>query len=42
MAVGALGSLAGTILVAAPVARMAAVQYFTTIKEPAPKPKPAK
>ncbi|WP_405151233.1 hypothetical protein OG308_16255 [Nocardia salmonicida] len=40
MAVGALGSLAGTILVAAPVAVMAAVQYFTTINEPAPKPKP--
>ncbi len=42
MAVGALGTLAGTILVAAPVAVMAAAQYFTTINEPAPKPKPAK
>ncbi|MFD6354255.1 hypothetical protein [Nocardia tengchongensis] len=39
---GFLGTLAGTILVAAPAAVLAAAQYFTTINQPAPTPKPAK
>ncbi|MEV0466628.1 hypothetical protein [Nocardia tengchongensis] len=34
IAVGALGTLAGQLLVTAPVAVMAAVQYFTTINQP--------
>ncbi|MGW5517543.1 hypothetical protein [Nocardia africana] len=36
VAIGALGTAAGQLLVTAPVAVMAAVQYFTTINEPAP------
>jgi hypothetical protein len=40
--VGSLGSLAGTILVAAPVAILAGIQYFSTINQPAPQAKPAK
>ncbi|MFC4376323.1 hypothetical protein ACFO5K_19690 [Nocardia halotolerans] len=36
VAVGALGTVAGQLLVTAPVAIMAAVQYFTTINQPAP------
>lgn len=35
-AVGALGSLAGQVFIAAPVAILAAAQYFTTINSPAP------
>ncbi|MEV6139101.1 hypothetical protein AB0L63_24160 [Nocardia sp. NPDC051990] len=38
VAVGALRTLAGQILVTAPVAIMAAVQYFTTINSPMPTP----
>ncbi|MGW4125816.1 hypothetical protein [Nocardia sp. NPDC004711] len=34
VAVGALGTLAGQLLVTAPVAIVAAVQYFTTINQP--------
>ncbi|MEV0028467.1 hypothetical protein [Nocardia sp. NPDC050793] len=34
IAVGALGTLAGQIFVAAPVAVGAAIQYFTTITQP--------
>ncbi|RDI53881.1 hypothetical protein DFR68_1021, partial [Nocardia mexicana] len=41
IAIGALGTLAGQILVTAPVAIIAAVQYFTTINQPMP-PAPAK
>ncbi|MGW4370188.1 hypothetical protein ACWEKT_31540 [Nocardia takedensis] len=41
-AVGALGTIVGQILVTAPVAIAAAIQYFTTINQPAPKPAPAK
>ncbi|WP_328663098.1 hypothetical protein [Nocardia salmonicida] len=37
----ALGTLTGQLLVTAPVAIMAAVQYFTTITQPAPSPAPA-
>lgn len=36
LALGALGTVAGQIFVAAPIAVMAAVQYFTTINEPMP------
>ncbi|MBF6482452.1 hypothetical protein IU408_30580, partial [Nocardia cyriacigeorgica] len=32
--VGALGTLAGQILITAPVAIGAAIQYFTTINQP--------
>ncbi|MEV0080732.1 hypothetical protein AB0H58_30345 [Nocardia neocaledoniensis] len=43
MAIGALGTVAGQILITAPVAIMAAVQYFTTINSPMPNnPQPAK
>ncbi|MEV5647120.1 hypothetical protein AB0L57_02605 [Nocardia sp. NPDC052254] len=38
VAIGALGTAAGQLLVTAPVAVMAAVQYFTTINQPAPGP----
>ncbi|RDI41531.1 hypothetical protein DFR68_1321, partial [Nocardia mexicana] len=41
IAIGALGTLAGQILVTAPVAIIAAVQYFTTVNQPMP-PAPAK
>ncbi|WP_040805901.1 hypothetical protein [Nocardia concava] len=42
-AMGALGAVGGMILVTAPVAIAAAVQYFTTINEPfTPAPAPAK
>ncbi|MFE5480041.1 MULTISPECIES: hypothetical protein [unclassified Nocardia] len=42
MAIGALGTLAGQIFITAPVAIMAAVQYFTTINSPMPNnPAPA-
>ncbi|MBF6440221.1 hypothetical protein [Nocardia cyriacigeorgica] len=41
MAVGALGAVAGQLLVTAPVVVAAAVQYFTTINQPAPTPAPA-
>ncbi|MFI5781266.1 hypothetical protein [Nocardia sp. NPDC051570] len=42
LAVGALGTLAGQLLVTAPVAILAAAQYFTTINAPfAPAPAPA-
>jgi len=34
LAIGALGTLAGQILVTAPVAIAALVQYFTTINQP--------
>lgn len=37
-AVGFLGTLAGQLLVTAPVAVLAAAQYFTTINQPAPAP----
>lgn len=37
MALGSLGTLAGTIFVTTPIAIMAAVQYFTAINQPAPK-----
>ncbi|MEU8895049.1 hypothetical protein [Nocardia sp. NPDC048505] len=40
--VGALGTLAGQILVTAPVAIGAAIQYFATISAPAPVPPAAK
>ncbi|WP_068058637.1 hypothetical protein [Nocardia xishanensis] len=36
VALGTLGTLAGQLLVTAPVAIMAAVQYFTTINQPPP------
>ncbi|MEV6216565.1 hypothetical protein [Nocardia sp. NPDC051833] len=42
MAIGALGTLAGQIFITAPVAIMAAVQYFTTINSPMPNQAPAK
>lgn len=43
MAMGSLGALAGQLFIAAPVAIMAAVQYFTTINSPMPNnPAPAK
>ena len=42
VAVGALGTVVGQLLVTAPTTIMAAVQYFTTINEPAPRPAPAK
>ncbi|WP_169816318.1 hypothetical protein [Nocardia miyunensis] len=38
VAVGALGTAVGQLLVTAPIVVMAAVQYFTTINEPAPGP----
>ncbi|WP_280313574.1 hypothetical protein [Nocardia abscessus] len=41
MAVGPLGAVAGQLLITAPVAIMAAVQYFTTINQPMPAPAPA-
>ncbi len=41
IALGALGTLAGQLLVTAPVAIMAAAQYFTTINQPMP-PAPAR
>ncbi|GAB4586490.1 hypothetical protein [Nocardia sp. IFM 10818] len=37
-AIGFLGTLAGQIFVTAPVAILAAAQYFTTINQPAPAP----
>ncbi|MFG1797473.1 hypothetical protein [Nocardia sp. NPDC049149] len=40
-AVGALGVVAGQILVTAPVAIGAAIQYFTTINQPSINPPPA-
>ncbi|GAB2508033.1 hypothetical protein [Nocardia heshunensis] len=36
IALGVLGSVAGTILISTPIAIAAAVQYFTTINEPMP------
>ncbi|WP_371856418.1 hypothetical protein [Nocardia anaemiae] len=42
IAIGALGTAAGQLLVTAPVAIMAAVQYFTTVNQPPPGPAPAK
>ncbi|MEV5838799.1 hypothetical protein [Nocardia sp. NPDC052112] len=39
IAVGALGTPAGRILMTAPVAIGAAIQYFTTINQPMPAPK---
>ncbi|MGW4770665.1 hypothetical protein ACWEO2_21810 [Nocardia sp. NPDC004278] len=39
VAVGALGTLAGQLFVTAPVAILAAVQYFTTINQPFNAPK---
>ncbi|MGN2637291.1 hypothetical protein ACTD5D_14080 [Nocardia takedensis] len=42
VAVGAIGTIVGQIFVTAPVAIAAAIQYFTTINQPAPKPAPAK
>ncbi|MFE3280705.1 hypothetical protein [Nocardia sp. NPDC059239] len=36
VAVGALGTLAGQLLVTAPVAIIAAIQYFTTLNQPFP------
>ncbi|MFF3566548.1 hypothetical protein [Nocardia jiangxiensis] len=41
VAIGALGTALGQLLVTAPLTIMAAVQYFTTINEPAPRPAPA-
>jgi hypothetical protein len=41
VAIGALGTALGQLLVTAPLTIMAAVQYFTTINEPAPSPAPA-
>ncbi|MBF6485487.1 hypothetical protein IU431_15235 [Nocardia otitidiscaviarum] len=41
LAMGSLGAVAGQILITAPVAIMAAVQYFTTINSPMPN-QPAK
>lgn len=38
MAVGALGTAAGQLLVTVPVAIMAAIQYFTTVNSPRPAP----
>lgn len=38
VAVGALGTVAGQLFVTAPIAIMAAVQYFTTINAPSPAP----
>ncbi|WP_328396414.1 hypothetical protein [Nocardia sp. NBC_00416] len=38
LAIGALGTLAGQLLVTAPVAILSAVQYFTTINQPPPGP----
>ncbi|MCU1641008.1 MAG: hypothetical protein JWN03_1283 [Nocardia sp.] len=40
--VGFLGTLAGQLLVTAPVAILAAIQYFSTINEPSINPAPAK
>ncbi|MFE6857568.1 hypothetical protein [Nocardia sp. NPDC057668] len=37
-AIGALGTVAGQIFITAPVAILAAAQYFTTINAPAPAP----
>ncbi|VFB00790.1 hypothetical protein [Nocardia cyriacigeorgica] len=42
LAVGALGTVAGQLLVTAPVAIGAAIQYFSTINQPFPAPAPAK
>ncbi|WP_067570700.1 hypothetical protein [Nocardia acidivorans] len=41
-AVGFLGTLAGQIFVTAPVAILAAIQYFSTINQPSINPAPAK
>ncbi|MEU4418554.1 hypothetical protein [Nocardia salmonicida] len=42
LAIGSLGTIAGQLLITAPVAIMAAVQYFTTINSPMPNnPAPA-
>ncbi|MBH0774863.1 hypothetical protein [Nocardia bovistercoris] len=41
-AVGFLGTIIGQIFVTGPVAIAAAIQYFSTINQPAPKPAPAK
>ncbi|MFE1595838.1 hypothetical protein [Nocardia sp. NPDC058705] len=38
LAMGSLGALAGQLFIAAPVAIMAAAQYFTTINSPMPAP----
>jgi hypothetical protein len=38
VAIGALGTLVGQLLVTAPIAILAAVQYFTTINSPFPAP----
>ncbi|MCU1644655.1 MAG: hypothetical protein JWN03_4930, partial [Nocardia sp.] len=40
--IGFLGTLAGQLFVTAPVAILAAVQYFSTINEPSINPAPAK
>ncbi len=40
LAIGALGTLAGQILITAPVAVLAAAQYFTTINQPFNPPAP--
>ncbi|MCP2315757.1 hypothetical protein APR12_001090 [Nocardia amikacinitolerans] len=37
VAIGALGTVAGQLLVTAPVAVLAATQYFTTINTPFPR-----
>jgi hypothetical protein len=37
VALGAIGTVVGTLLITAPIAIAAAVQYFTTINEPAPR-----
>jgi hypothetical protein len=42
VAVGALGTALGQLLVTAPLTIIAMAQYFTTINEPAPAPAPAK
>ncbi|NKY41907.1 hypothetical protein [Nocardia cerradoensis] len=39
VAIGALGTAAGQLFVTAPIAIMAAVQYFTTVNQPAPSAK---
>lgn len=40
-AVGFLGTVAGQVFITAPIMILAAIQYFTTINSPAPKPAPA-
>ncbi|MFD4429444.1 hypothetical protein ACFWPJ_08775, partial [Nocardia sp. NPDC058497] len=43
LAIGSLGTIGGQLFITAPVAIMAAVQYFTTINSPMPNnPAPAK